>query len=178
MEMQDWLNWIVPVGTILAALISARASRISASAARRSNGVALDALEANRKIAENDWRIRMMDERIKIYNIFIEMLESFIKWDGMTSELAKIYYAKFEHVPFIFEPEIESYLYALHREILRHDELNQWVKSGECVDDFHSDARETVLKSRRSDKMYLDFWIPEQLTAGKELFKKHMSILG
>lgn len=45
MEMQEWLNWIVPIGTVLAALISARASKVSANAARRSNTAAFAALE-------------------------------------------------------------------------------------------------------------------------------------
>lgn len=175
MEMQEWLNWIVPIGTVLAALISARASKVSANAARRSNAAAFAALEENRKIAQNDWRIRLMDERMKVWHAFDTLMKSYEKWLYVVPQEIETAKESFQFSQFLFEREISDYLNELCSKLLEHYIIDEWNKKtlggSNCLE-----TREEV-NEQKARLAELRGWLATQEMEGKRLFSRHMSIL-
>ncbi|WFZ22204.1 hypothetical protein NFK58_12890 [Citrobacter portucalensis] len=175
MEMQEWLNWIVPTGTVLAALISARASKISANAAKRANRVAFEALEANRKIAENDWRIRLMDERMQVWRAFDELMLAYVK-GLVTHDVIDSVEPRFQKAAFLFDEEVSDFLNELIFNMLLFIQNQKWLMSGAVVMTREED-REQIHGKRLKEKMRIEAWLHNQQQGGKDLFKKHMSLL-
>lgn len=178
MEMQEWLNWIVPIGTVLAALISARASKVSANAARRSNAAAFAALEENRIVAQNEWRLRLMDKRMKIWDTFNQLMAIYLRDGYIINEEIKMAHNEFQYAPFVFEPEIEIYLNELTDKAIRHSRLRAQLRDESVVNALNDDghARERALKV--SQKQLLEGWLSMQHEEGKKIFLKHMRLLG
>ncbi|MBS3046010.1 hypothetical protein [Enterobacter mori] len=171
MEMQEWLSWIVPIGTVFAALISARASRISASAARRSSKVAQDVLEANRKIAENDWRIRLLEERMKVWRAFDDLMIDYTRRGVSTAESIALASAEFQRVPFLFPDEIDNYLKKIQKRLFRQMILE--ARRGQIREGVHW---QEVFKEQEKEKN-LCTWLGNQQKQGKAIFQKHMSLI-
>ena len=171
MDMQEWINWIVPIGTVLAALISARASKVSANAARRSNAAAFAALEENRKIAQNDWRIRLMDERMKVWNAFEVLMggrNGF--WSYSTTTQITAAEKAFEYSKFLFVPEVDDFFNTLINKVKRHTQLTEKHQYAPAL-------FEEVDPIEAQELQALSIWISSQKIEGKKLLSKHMSLI-
>ncbi|MGN7914728.1 hypothetical protein [Enterobacter sp. 22466] len=171
MEMQEWLRWIVPIGTVFAALISARASRVSASAARRSSKAAYDALEANRKIAENDWRIRLLEERMKVWRAFDDLMIDYTKRGVSTAESIAKASAEFQRVPFLFPAEVDNYLKKLQKRLFK--QMIWEARRGQIREGIHWQQR----FKEQERELNLCTWLGNQQRDGKKIFQKHMSLI-
>lgn len=170
-NIDEWLNWIVPICTVFAALISAWASKVSANAARRSNAAAFAALEANRRIAENDWRIRLMEERMRVWRAFDDLMIDYTGRGVSTYESIDRANLDFQRAPFLFPAEIERYLNKLHKRLMRQI---VWESRREQM-------REGILwkepfKAWEKEKN-LCLWLGNQQKEGKAIFQKHMSLI-
>ncbi|HEY3591922.1 MAG TPA: hypothetical protein VGL07_17915 [Buttiauxella sp.] len=165
------LNWIVPLGSVIAAIISARASRVSAIAARRSTVAAFEGIEANRVIAENDWRIRMMDERMKVWRAFDNLMINYTRHGVSTYDEIANAKVEFQRVPFLFPVEVDKYLAKLEKRMIRQIVL----------DDRRRQIREGIywveLFKEQQKELNLCKWLGNQQQAGKKIFKKHMSLI-
>ena len=177
MEMQEWLNWIVPIGTVLAALISARASKVSANAARRSNAAAFAALEENRKIAQNDWRIRLRDERMKVWHAFDRLMDDHKRWGYSVNEQIADAKAYFEFSHFLFEPEVVEYLSLLLSKIELHSQLTEWFREPLNISYLHIEENKAAYLENKAKKELLEGWILAQEKEGKAMLSRHMSII-
>lgn len=176
MEMQEWLNWIVPIGTMFAALISARASKISANAARRSNAAAFAALEENRKIAQNDWRIRLMEERMRVWRAYDDLLVNFALWDRIDWEDIAKANEFFQISPFLFPVEVSAYLTEFCDIATRHGSLYKKVNQSTVENLIDStDSHEMAASKKEMDELYA--WLRKQRVEGTELFQKYMSLI-
>lgn len=173
--MQDWLNWIVPIGTVLAALISARASKVSANAARRSNAAAFAALEENRKIAQNDWRIRLMDERMKIWHAFDKLITSYSRDAYVLPDEIETAKKSFQFAQFQFEPEMSAYLNKISTDMYEHYYLYDW--NNKTIGGELSIDTEQEINGKLAKLEELHQWLRSQEVEGKKLFSKHMSII-
>lgn len=176
MEAQEWLNWVIPIGTVWAALISARSSKVSANAARRANSAAFAALEENRKIAQNDWRIRLMEERMLVWRAYDDLLTDFsifgrIEWEGIANA-QKL----FQVSPFLFPLEVSSYLNEFCKKATEHWYL--YNKLNQSTPENLIDVEEIKQRSVRQEKMdALHVWLRQQQAEGTALFQRHMSLI-
>lgn len=169
--MDELLAWIVPLGTVLAALISARASKVSAHAARRSNTVALTSLQANRVMAENDWRIRMMDERMKVWRAFDDLMIHYLIHGISNRELIVVAHKEFQRAPFLFPPDVDRYLNKLTSRLLKQIHMQEQERITNAIDDDKAASR----RARRAKNLFV--WLVNQQRDGKKIFQKHMKLI-
>jgi hypothetical protein len=127
---------------------------------------ALFALAANRTsrwVASNDARIRLFEERMKVFRAFKKLIMDFsstLKVDGVVLSNAV---SAFETAHFIFiGPEIPSYLDKVVEKILKHAYLEK--KGNQTSDDI-------------AELMEIQLWLIKQNKDSLPLFQKHMSLL-
>jgi hypothetical protein len=159
MTVKDWTDLLTGGGAIISAIaagVAAWASRTSAKAAEKSSKASLDALATNERIANNDWRIRLMDERMQVWRAFDDLMTAFSEGYLKNKDIDKAE-QQFQKASFLFDAEVNNYLI----------ELLGTVKA---VTGCRNPAMEESL-------MVLIRWLSTQHQEGKDLFMKHMSLL-
>ncbi|WP_310607087.1 hypothetical protein [Buttiauxella brennerae] len=178
MTVKDWTDLLTGGGAAISAIaagVAAWASRTSARAAKESSEATRETLAANERIANNDWRIRLMDERMQVWRAFDDLMIAYVR--GRVSH-ADIDTAdpKFQKAYFLFEPEVSDFLHELIFNMLLFIQNHEWLMSGAVVMTKEED-RDKIHGHRLKEKMKVEAWLYSQQEAGKNLFKKHMSLI-
>lgn len=180
MTLKDWVDLFTGGGAAISAIaagVAAWASRTSAKAAEQSGEAAREAVKSNERIADNDRRIRLMEERMKIWRAYDDLMSDSqlfgeIQWKNVIG--ARVH---FQHAPFIFPGEVDDFLREFSQKAIRQEWVNKKLKeyTEGNISNLYSD--EEVTKWRK-EKQKLDDWFARQHDEGMALFKKHMSLIG
>ena len=175
MEAQNWILWMVPIGAILAALISARASSVSAKSARLANITAVKVMKANERIAENDSRILLMEERLKVWRAFNELMLAYR--DGYcTNKITDMTERCFESSLFIFDEEMYDYLGLIISKVRLAINNSNFIEIPNHLKK-NEEFSEQTNNLKLEENMKLDLWIFNQQDAAKAYFIKHMRLI-
>lgn len=177
LTLKDWTDLLTGGGAIISAIaagVAAWASRTSAKAAEQSSKATRDTLAANEKVANNDWRIRLMQERMQVWRGFDNLMMEFLRWGKVGQDDIVAAQKHFQFAQFLFDSEIDNYLKDLVFKLLMHiqmseRELSQAIMLGEVTDAKRAKQVE--------EKMRLEAWLADQQRDGKALFQKHMSLI-
>lgn len=177
MTLKDWTDLLTGGGAIISAIaagVAAWASRTSAKAAEQSSKATRDTLAANEKVANNDWRIRLMQERMQVWRGFDNLMMKFLQRGSVGQDDIAAAQKEFQFAQFLFDSEIDNYLKDLVFKLLMHiqmseRELSQAIMFGEVTDAKRAKQVE--------EKMRLEAWLADQQRDGKALFQKHMSLI-
>lgn len=143
---------IIELTTIVAVIISASSSALALLAVRNSQWAAM-----------NDARIRLLEERMKVFHAFRKLLNEFSQKSKVDGTAISDAHSAFETAHFIFSgPEIPTYLDNIIRNIIKHASLEHLSeRTPESTD----------------EQMTIQIWLIEQNRDGLKLFQKHMSLL-
>lgn len=159
MSVKEWTDLLTGCGAIVSAIaagVAAWASRTSAKAAEKSSKASLDALAANERIANNDWRIRLMDERMKVWRAFDNLMMAFSQ-NLLRNEDIDAAEQQFQKACFLFDAEVNDFFI----------EILETIKVyANCAT---SEERKKII--------VLIIWLSSQHHEGKNLFMKHMSLI-
>lgn len=179
MTLKEWVDLFTGGGAAISAIaagVAAWASRTSAKAAEQSSDASRATLAANERIANNDWRIRLMAERMAVWRAFDELMISFMKWAKVEREEVSSAQKHFQLAVFIFDPVIDDYLKDLTFKLLRHSQLNHWVTEQALARQFGAEPDKEIA-AKTAEKFELEQWLLKQQQEGKALFMRHMSLI-
>ena len=179
MTLKDWVDLLTGGGAAISAIaagVAAWASRTSAKAAEQSSEASRATLAANERIANNDWRIRLMAERMAVWRAFDDLMITFMRWAKVEREDISSAQKHFQLAVFIFDPEISYYLKVLTVKLLRHSQLNEWANR-QVIDRLIEHEPEEVIARKNAEKFELEQWLLKQQQEGKALFMRHMSLI-
>lgn len=177
MTLKDWVDLFTGGGAAISAIAAgeaAWAARTSARAAKESSEATRAAIHSNEKIADNDRRIRLMEERLKIWRAFDELMATFERWGYVGEELLKAR-ESFQFAQCLFASEIHDYLRVLDEKMTKHSMLHTWSQSGAAVLDLGQETQEQR-QEKINNMNNLALWILSQKRIGKALFSRHMNI--
>lgn len=179
MTLKDWVDLFTGGGAAISAIaagVAAWASRTSAKAAEQSSEASYATLAANERIANNDWRIRLMAERMMVWRAFDDLMITFMRWAKVEREDISSAQKHFQLAVFIFDPEVDDYLKDLTFKLLRHSQLNDDINR-HLMDSIIAQESEEIRARKASERFELEKWLIKQQQEGKALFMRHMSLI-
>ena len=158
---------ISAIGTVAAA----SAARTAATVARESSAVAQDAIKSNQRIAENDLRLRLMEERLNVWRTFDAFMEKYTMAGIAKPEDIIRFNRDCHKAPFIFPDEVHDYLQVLSRKMFK-----------QIFDESRAEQRREGMEfpeQTEDQRQHLELvtWLGSQQREGKRLFQKYMSLI-
>lgn len=173
MTFKEWVDLFTGGGAAISAIaagVAAWAARTSAGAAKESSAATRAAIYSNEQIAENDRRIRLMEERMKVWRTYDDLMGEFALLGSI--KIIKVAKANehFQLAPFLFPSEIDNYLKQFSQIAKRHGYFTQKLERNDDEDAPKRAAWE-------ADVQEMGAWLKQQQYEGKNLFKKYMSLI-
>lgn len=174
MTLKDWVDLFTGGGAAISAIaagVAAWAARTSARAAQESSAATRAAINSNEQIANNDRRIRLMEDRMKVWRAFDDLMQEYLKTGRPTPDMIIAAHKQFQFVPFLFPSDVDVYLTKLNKRMWR-----QWLEESQA-----SYRREGMnWKEQHRDKLKelkLRTWLTNQQRDGKKIFQRYMSLI-
>ncbi|HBY0996159.1 TPA: hypothetical protein MIP51_19520 [Klebsiella pneumoniae] len=167
---------VVAAITALGAVIAAFAAMISAHASKKSTESARETMRSNEHIAENDRRIRLLEERMKVWNAFIVLRDVFTVCHVVNAKTLKSTVDTMQPAIFLFDQEVSIYLNILSAQLRHHLQKHERLQNPAAilgVDGLENEAREELIRQKEE----LEMEINTRLDEGKSIFIRHMSLM-
>ncbi|MGK0743579.1 hypothetical protein ACSFCX_03755 [Yokenella regensburgei] len=174
MTLKDWTDLFTGGGAVISAIaagVAAWASRTSAKTAKESSEVTSAMLAASERTANNDWRIRLLEERMKVWRAFDDLMIDYTKRGVSTAESIARASAEFQRVPFLFPAEVDDYLRKLQKRLFR--QMTYEARRGQIREGVP--WKENYKEQEK--ELNLCKWLGKQQKEGKAIFQKHMSLI-
>ncbi|MCE3116849.1 hypothetical protein LXD80_13705 [Enterobacter sp. ASE] len=165
------ISAVAAVFSAIAAGVASWASHTSAKAAKQSSEASRATLAANERIADNDRRIRLMEERLKVWRAFDAFMDKYIISGIAEPEDIIRLNRECHRVPFIFPDEVHDYLKELSGKMFK-----QIFDESRATQRREGMAHHEQIEDQRQH-LELVTWLGNQQIEGKKLFQKHMSLI-
>lgn len=134
-------------------------------------------MRSNEHIAENDRRIRLLEERMKVWNAFTVLRDVFTVSHVVNSKTLSSAIDEMRPATFLFDQEVSIYLNTLTAKVRHHRQKHERLTNPAAlvgIDGMEEEARTELIRQKEELEIELNTMFNE----GKPMFIRHMSLIG